>query len=147
MCDLADSEATADKISQLLIDNSLSLVSSAKRRAFISEMQFSFQEGVGCIEASFVISETIICWNELGSKVFSCFLDVLKAFDTVWIDGLLYKLFTELGVGGRMWLAIKDLCIEWNPSALFKLPFQEVYCFTRYRSGKNTCPLYVQSIY
>ena len=29
-------------------------------------------------------------------------------FDTVWIDGLLYKLFTELPVGGRMWLAIKD---------------------------------------
>ena len=46
---------------------------------------------------------------ERGSKVYSCFLDVRKAFDTVWIDCLLYKLFTELGVGGRMWLAIKDL--------------------------------------
>ena len=44
-----------------------------------------------------------------GSKIFSCFLEVRKAFDTVWIDGLLYKLFTELGIGGRMWLAIKDL--------------------------------------
>ena len=32
-----------------------------------------------------------------------------KAFDTVWIDGLLFKLFTELGIEGRMWLAIKDL--------------------------------------
>ena len=31
-------------------------------------------------------------------KVFACFLDVPKAFDTVWIDGLLYKLFSELGV-------------------------------------------------
>ena len=46
---------------------------------------------------------------EQGSKVFSCFLDVRKAFDTVWIDGLLFKLFSELGINGRMWLVIKDL--------------------------------------
>ena len=49
---------------------------------------------------------------EQGSKVFSCFLDVRKAFDTIWVDALLYKLFIELGVQGRMWLAIKDLYTE-----------------------------------
>ena len=73
-------------------------------------MQFGFQEGVGCTEASFSIIETINHMLERGSKVFSCFLDVRKAFDTVWIDGLLYKLFLELGIKGRMWLAIRDLC-------------------------------------
>ena len=26
----------------------------------------------------------------------------------VWIEGLLYKLFSELGIKGRMWLATKD---------------------------------------
>ena len=72
-------------------------------------MQFGFQEGVGCIEASFIILETINHMLERGSKIFSCFLDVRKAFDTVWIDRLLFKLFTELGINGRIWLAIKDL--------------------------------------
>ena len=81
----------------------------AQRRRFFSNMQFGFREGVGCIEASFIILETINHMLERGSKNFSCFLDVRKAFDTVWIDGLLFKLFTELGINGRMWLAIKDL--------------------------------------
>ena len=72
-------------------------------------MQFGFQEGLECVEASFTILEAISHMLEGGSKISVCFLDVRKAFDTVWIDGLLFKLFTELGIEGRMWLAIKDL--------------------------------------
>ena len=64
---------------------------------------------MGCTEASFTILETINHMIEHGSKVFSCFLDVRKAFDTVWIDRILYKLFSELSTGGRMWKVIKDL--------------------------------------
>ena len=78
-------------------------------KIYFSQLQFGFSEGVGCIEASFTILETINHMLERGSKVFGCFLDVRKAFDTVWADGLLYKLFTDLGIQGRMWLAIKDL--------------------------------------
>ena len=81
----------------------------AAHKGFFSEMQFGFQEGVGCTEASFTILETINHMLERGSKVFSRFLDVRKAFDTVWIDGILYKLFSELGIGGRMWKVRKDL--------------------------------------
>ena len=67
------------------------------------EMQFGFQEGSGCIEASFTILETINHILERGSKMFSFFLDVRKAFDTVWIDGLMYKLFSDLGVNSKLW--------------------------------------------
>ena len=56
---------------------------------------------------------------ERGSKVFSCFLDVRKAFDTVWIDGLLFKLFSDLGINGRMWLALKDLFCDIKARVLF----------------------------
>ena len=72
-------------------------------------MQFGFEEGVGCIEASVTILKTINHMLERGSKVFGCFFDVRKAFDMVWVDGLSYKLFKGLGIEGNMWLAIKDL--------------------------------------
>ena len=91
----------------------------AADRGYFSELQFGFREGVGCIEASFTILETINHMLERGSKVFSCFLYVRKAFDTVWIDGLLYKLFNDLGIKGRMWLAIKDLYTDVKAQVLY----------------------------
>ena len=84
----------------------------ASQAGYFSEMQFGFQEGSGCIEASFTILETINHMLERGSKMFSCFLDVRKAFDTVWIDGIMYQLFSDLGVNGKLWLAIKDTDVK-----------------------------------
>ena len=58
----------------------------AEQMGFFSNMQFGFKEGVGCTEASFAILESINYMLERGNKVFSCFLDVRKAFDTVCMD-------------------------------------------------------------
>ena len=98
---------------------------------YFSELQFGFREGVGCIEAYFTILETINHMLERGSTVFSCFLDVRKAFDTVWIDGLLYKLFNDLGIKGRMWLAIKDLYTDVKAQVLYLETFLENLTFHR----------------
>ena len=68
---------------------------------------------------------------ERGSKVFGCFLDVRKAFDTVWIDGLLFKLFSDLGINGRMWLAIKDLYTDIKAHVLFASSLSRESIFPR----------------
>ena len=86
---------------------------------YFSKLQFGFRERVGCIEASFTILETISHMLERGSNVFSCFLDFRKAFDTVWIEGLLFNLFSELGINGRMWLVIKDLYTNVKAKVLY----------------------------
>ena len=64
---------------------------------------------------------------ERGSKVFSCFLDVQKAFDTVWIDGLLYKFISDLGVNGKLWLAIKDLYTDVKAQVLYSGAFSREF--------------------
>ena len=91
----------------------------AKQNRLFSNLQFGFQEGVGCTEASFTILESINHMLERGSKVFSCFLNVCKASDTIGIDGLLYKLFMEFDIRGRMWLTIKDLYTEVRGQVLY----------------------------
>ena len=108
---------TLCKIYEMILLNRLETYATEK--GYFSELQFGFREGVGCIEASFIILETINHMLERGSKVFSCFLDVRKAFDTVWIDGLLYKLFIDLGINGNMWLAIKDLYTDVQAQVLY----------------------------
>ena len=113
---------TLCKIYEMILLNRLEKY--AAQMGFFSEMQFCFQEGVGCIEASF--TETINHMLERGSKIFSCLLDVRKAFDTVWIDGFLYKLFSELGIKGRlwpgMWLATRDLYTNVKAQVFYECP-------------------------
>ena len=81
----------------------------AKEKGHFSHLQFGFSFGSGCSGASFVILEVINDIKEREGKVFACFLDVRKAFDTVWINGLLYKLFSKLGVEVKMFAMIKAL--------------------------------------
>ena len=91
----------------------------ASERNYFSDLQFGFKEGVGCTEASFTILETINHIIERGGKVFACYLDVKKAFDTVWIDGLLFKLFFDLGIDGKFWLILKDLYTDIHGKVLY----------------------------
>ena len=108
---------TLCKIYEMVVLNRLE--NYAKQNRLFSNLQFGFQEGVGCTEASFTILESINHMLERGSQVFGCFLDVRKAFDTVWIDGLMYELFSEFDIRGRMWLDIKDLYTEVKGQVLY----------------------------
>ena len=45
-------------------------------------------------------------WED--KKTYALFLDIQKAYDTVWRDGLWYKLW-DMGVKGRMWRVIKKM--------------------------------------
>ena len=45
----------------------------------------------------------------------------------VWIDGLLYKLSTELGINGRMWLAIEYLYTNVKARVLYSGSLSRIF--------------------
>ena len=51
-----------------------------------------------------------------GEKLYCCFGDFSKAFDTIWRKGLLSKLKT-FGTEGKMFSIRKDLCSNTNGHA------------------------------
>ena len=61
----------------------------------IHPLQGGFQKNIGCLMSSFLLRESISYAKENGSKLYVCFLDVKKAFDCVWHDGLFYKLYNS----------------------------------------------------
>ena len=75
--------------------------------AVINRQQGGFQDGLACLMTSFILRESIYFAREHGSKIYVCFLDGRKAFDTVWHDGLLYKLLLETNVDATTFLDIK----------------------------------------
>ena len=60
----------------------------------------------------------IICWKGVA-RCLVVSLTSGEAFDTFWIDGLMYKLFSDLGVNGKLWLAIKDLYTDVKARLLY----------------------------
>ncbi|MES9882637.1 MAG: reverse transcriptase family protein [Sedimenticola sp.] len=79
------------------------LLSRLERKNYTNKLhplQHGFQKNKSCKMVSFILQECIDYCRERGSELFTCFLDAEKAFDRVWIDGLLCKLF-DFGVRGK----------------------------------------------
>lgn len=57
--------------------------------------------------SSFDLQETVFHNLEQNNNVYVSFLDTSNAFDTVWRNGLLYKLFNH-GITGKTWSLIQN---------------------------------------
>ena len=68
----------------------------------VSRLQGACRRGYSCLHTSLLLQEAIATLLENSTNVFVLYLDVRKAFDSVWIDGLFHRLYA-LGVTGRTW--------------------------------------------
>ena len=81
-----------------------------KNNNFPPPLQQAGREGINCVCLSYAVQEAISSVVNQGSKVFGCFLDINKAFDVIWWDGLLYKL-SQIGIKDKLWFLFRE-CLQ-----------------------------------
>ena len=68
----------------------------------LSESQAGFRFDRSCVDNIFILNEVMQGRLQEGKKTFCFFLDIKKAYDTVWRDGLWYRMW-EMGIQGKLW--------------------------------------------
>ena len=73
-----------------------------------------------------------------NSKIFACFVDFKKAFDSIWHTGLFYQTL-QCGVGGKVYDIIKSIYL--NNKCGIKLGDKRTEYFTQGRGVRQGCSL------
>ena len=79
---------------------------------FINKHQSGFRRAKSTDDDLFRLSQSIMESFNRGEHVVAAFLDVEKAFDKVWHNGLRYKIF-QLGLPTKMTRWLSDFLVRW----------------------------------
>ena len=74
----------------------------------LHEGQAGFRVKRSCVDNIFTLNEIVQGRLKEDKRTYAFFLDIQKAYDTVWHDGLWYKLWNS-GVKGKLWRVIKGM--------------------------------------
>ena len=88
----------------------------------LSNSQFSFRENHRTADSIFVLKSLInkyIHVHKNKKKIYACFVDLRKAFDSVWRETLLYKL-CKMGVGLHFFKLLKEQYLNTTSSLKHK---------------------------
>ena len=78
-----------------------------------SDLQFAYHSNRNTLQANFILQEVISANRDLGKSVYLAFLDVKKCFNSIWHNGLLYKLIC-VNAHPRLVLILRNLYREFN---------------------------------
>jgi hypothetical protein len=77
-----------------------------EEKGILVEEQAGFRKDRATVDQLFILTETIRNRRPLGTYV--CFIDIQKAYDRVWRDGLWYKLH-KYGLSGKLWRVLRSI--------------------------------------
>ena len=82
----------------------------------LDELQGAGIEKCSCVHSSLLLQEAISYNMYRGESVYGTICDIMKAFDSVWINGLLYKLH-KYGIDIKSWKLIQNGYVNFKCAA------------------------------
>ena len=107
----------------------------------LKEIQAGFRKGYSTLDNIYVFKNIIELFRFKKKKLFCCFVDYKKAFDSVWREALWYKL-TKAGIQGKIFNVIKSLYAQVKSCVFLNGKKSDFFISARgVRQGENLSPL------
>lgn len=85
----------------------------------LNSEQFGFRPNLRTTDNLFILNQLIQKQFASGKKLYVCFIDYEKAFDSVWQPGLLHKI-TTMGINGKFFNIIQSMYTTISSSVLLE---------------------------
>jgi hypothetical protein len=107
----------------------------------LNNCQFGFRENHRTADSIFILKSLINKYiHKNNKKIYACFIDLRKAFDSVWRTALLYKL-CKMGVGKSFYRVIKQQYLNTKSSLKHKDHISDYFDITRgVKQGDSLSP-------
>ena len=96
------------KVFERIMHNRLTRWCNEQQQKPIDTNQVGFQANLCTLDLIYTLTETVRLRAAANRPTYVCFVDVRKAFPSVFKAGLLFKLH-QIGVRGRYWRMIKSM--------------------------------------
>ena len=127
------------KVYSIILNNRL--MNYCEKNNILSEEQNGFRPDRSCVDNIYTLSELIETRNAEKMKTFLCFIDLKKAYDVVFREGLWKKLY-ECGIKGRILNTLMNLYKETKSAVKVNNQYSEFFYITRgVRQGCVLSPL------
>ena len=117
------------------------IIDWAEENNVISDSQFGFRRGRSTTDAIFLLQSLIQKVLNQKGRLYCAFVDLQKAFDSVYLNGLWFKLY-KLGIDGKLLRVIRDMYDKVKSCVRHCNSFSEFFeCSIGLRQGEVISPV------
>ena len=119
----------------------LQLVKWSEENDILTDAQFGFRPGLGTTDATFALHSLISNTSRKGKRLYCCFIDYIKAFDSVAHVKLWLKL-SRIGITGKLLNAIKSMYSKLKACVRLDSNYSDIFTYNvGLMQGESLSPL------